>query len=334
MQSLYVKYRPSKFEDVIGQDVTVKILQKQVELKKYKNSFIFAGPSGCGKTTIARIFANEINNHCGEPIEIDAASNNGVDNIRNIISSADTRSLDSEYKIFIIDECHMLSSGAWAALLKTIEETPKYTIFMFCTTEINKVPMTIQNRCQMYFLKRVKVDKIIERLKYICNSESYEFTDEALLHIAKLADGSVRQAISLLDKCKDFSNNINIDNVTSVLGSSNDDTFINLLRAFINKDKGSIINIVDEVYNSGLDLNLFLNMLIAFTLDVCKYSLFRTFNSINISDTYKSNLDELIRIDNSNKYFVYILEKLMSIKKIIKGDTDIKTSLEVYFIQL
>ena len=148
--SLPVKYRPKEFSDVSSQKSIIKILEKQIETKQFVNCYLFSGPSGTGKTTIARILADKINSGLGEPIEIDAASNNGVDNVRLIIDQSDQRSLDSEYKVYIVDECHMLTNQAWNALLKLIEEPPKYTIFMFCTTELQKVPETIQNRCQQY----------------------------------------------------------------------------------------------------------------------------------------------------------------------------------------
>ena len=146
-ESLAVKYRPQKWEDVCGQTSIIRILIRQLELNQLRNAYLFAGASGCGKTTLARIFANRINNNIGYPEEIDAASNNGVDNVKAIIKSAQERAIDSKYKIFIIDECHMITPQGWNAFLKCIEEPPKYTIFIFCTTEKNKVPDTIKNRC-------------------------------------------------------------------------------------------------------------------------------------------------------------------------------------------
>ena len=150
LESLAVKYRPNSWDEVFGQDVIVEILKKQIETNTIKNAYIFSGASGCGKTTVARIFANEINDHKGLPIEIDGASNNGVDNVKNIINEASQRSLNSEYKIYIIDEAHMLTTPAWNAFLKTIEESPKYTIFIFCTTDPQKIPETIKNRCMRF----------------------------------------------------------------------------------------------------------------------------------------------------------------------------------------
>ena len=185
-EALSVVYRPKKFEDVCSQSSIVKILQRQIDSGEFKNSYLFAGASGCGKTTIARIFANEINRHKGNPIEIDAASNNGVDNVKQIIKSACERSLDSEYKIYIIDECHALTSQAWQAFLKCIEEPPKYTVFIFCTTEKNKVPDTIKNRCQVFNFNRIPSNIIKDRLEFICLKELFRNYSDACDYISRI----------------------------------------------------------------------------------------------------------------------------------------------------
>ena len=162
--SLAVKYRPKTFEEALGQGSTIKILRQQIEKGCFGNCYLFAGSSGCGKTTLARIFANLINQGKGSPIEIDGASNNGVESVRAIVDSAGERSLDSEYKIYIVDECHAISSQGWQAFLKCIEEPPKYTIFMFCTTNPEKVPETIQNRLIRFNISKVRTDLIKQRL--------------------------------------------------------------------------------------------------------------------------------------------------------------------------
>ena len=170
-ESLAVKYRPKEFSEAVGQDAIITILEKQLEKRNFKNAFLFCGASGCGKTTVARIFANKINEGYGEPIEIDAASNNGVDNIRDIVSAANERSIDSEYKIYIIDECHTLTPQSWQAFLKCLEEPPKYTIFIFCTTDPQRVPNTILSRVQRYNFQRISHKGIVDRLKYIIEQE-------------------------------------------------------------------------------------------------------------------------------------------------------------------
>jgi DNA polymerase-3 subunit gamma/tau len=172
METLAVKYRPSVFAEVIGQESIKQILQDQISTKTHKNCYLFTGGAGTGKTTCARIFANEINNGKGSFIEIDAASNNGVDNVREIIDNAKYKSLDSEYKIYIIDECHMLSTGAWNAMLKILEEPPAKTVFILCTTDPQKIPNTILSRVQRYDFQRISLDGIISRLEYIINCEN------------------------------------------------------------------------------------------------------------------------------------------------------------------
>lgn len=174
VKTLAIKYRPATWEDVVEQSSTKIILQQQLESGEVKNAYLFCGPAGCGKTTCARIFANDINHGEGNPIELDAASNNGVDDVRNIIQQAKTKSLDSEYKIFIIDECHALSNSAWQAMLKIIEEPPAKSIFIFCTTNPERIPKTILSRVQRYDFNRISTEGIVDRLEYILQQEGYK----------------------------------------------------------------------------------------------------------------------------------------------------------------
>ena len=167
-QSLAVKYRPRVFSELLGQPIVAKILQRQIETHNIAHAYLFAGNSGCGKTSCARLFASAINNGIGTPIEIDGASNNGVANVRAILESANQRALSGEYKIFIIDECHMISTEGWNAFLKGIEEPPEYTIYMFCTTDPNKVPGMILNRVQRYNITKIPTDLVKNRLVEIC----------------------------------------------------------------------------------------------------------------------------------------------------------------------
>ena len=173
MASLAVKYRPQTLDEICGQSSIVKILRRQIETKSYKHSYIFTGPSGTGKTTTGRILAKAINGSLDGLEELDAASNNGVENIRILIKSAQERSISSLYKIYIIDECHALTNAAWQALLKCIEEPPEYTIFIFCTTDPQKIPATIINRCQRYNLSKISTEQLVERLTYICKQEGF-----------------------------------------------------------------------------------------------------------------------------------------------------------------
>lgn len=172
-QTLAVKYRPHSFDSVTEQDSIKTILQQQLECGEFKNAYLFVGGAGTGKTTTARIFADEINNHIGVPIELDAASNSSVDDVRNIIQQAKTKSLDSEYKVFIIDECHSLSNTAWQAFLKLIEEPPAKSVFIFCTTDRHKIPKTILSRVQEFSFQRISQKSIANRLEYILQQEGY-----------------------------------------------------------------------------------------------------------------------------------------------------------------
>lgn len=171
-KTLAVKYRPKTWDEVSEQSSTKIILQQQLESGEVKNAYLFCGPAGCGKTTCARIFANDINKGEGNPIELDAASNNGVDDVRNIIQQAKTKSINSEYKIFIIDECHALSNSAWQAMLKIIEEPPAKSIFIMCTTDPERIPKTILSRVQRYTFSRISTEGIVKRLKEILGREN------------------------------------------------------------------------------------------------------------------------------------------------------------------
>lgn len=173
VKTLAVKYRPKTWDDVTEQFSIKIILQQQLDSEEIKNAYLFVGPAGCGKTTCARIFANDINKGEGNPIELDAASNNGVDDVRNIIQQAKTKSINSEYKVFILDEVHAFSNNAWQAMLKIIEEPPAKSIFIMCTTDPERIPKTILSRVQRYDFNRISTEGIVNRLKYILEQENY-----------------------------------------------------------------------------------------------------------------------------------------------------------------
>lgn len=276
MMNLAVKYRPQHFEDVVCQDNVKKVLSNQLQTGEIKQAYLFCGSSGTGKTTSARIFANDVNEGKGKPIEIDGASNNGVDNIRSIIDDCRMKSLDSKYKVYIIDEVHMLSIGAFNALLKVLEEPPKGVIFILCTTDPHKIPATILSRLQRFDFKRIPQFEIVQRLKYILNEEGDTTYDiEALEYIAKLADGGMRDAIMKLDTVLGYTTNITLQAVLDCLGITNYEHLLKIVQGIINKQADEPIQIIDSIYRDGKDLKLFVKDLNKFVLDLCKLNITR-----------------------------------------------------------
>ena len=279
-KSLAIKYRPKTWKDVTEQSSTKIILQQQLESGEVKNAYLFCGPAGCGKTTCARIFANEINKGLGNPIELDAASNNSVNDIREITQQAQTKSLDSEYKIFIIDECHALSNSAWQAMLKIIEEPPAKSIFIFCTTDPQKIPKTILSRVQRYDFQRISQKGIVDRLNYIIAFENnitpdnvHIDTPDAIEYITKIADGGMRDAITLMDKCLAYSTDLTLENVVKALGTTDYDTMFKLTDRLIYNKANAAIDIIETIYNDGKDLKTFVRQYVQFLLDLDKYGI-------------------------------------------------------------
>lgn len=276
MKALATKYRPRTFKDVVCQDNIKKVLTNQLETGEIKQAYLFCGSAGTGKTTSARIFANDVNGGKGKPIEIDGASNNGVDNIRSIIDDCRMKSLDSKYKVYIIDEVHMLSIGAFNALLKVLEEPPKGVIFILCTTDPHKIPATILSRLQRFDFKRIPQFEIVNRLKYILNEEGNTTYDiEALEYIAKLADGGMRDAIMKLDTVLGYTTNITLQAVLDCLGITNYEHLLKIVQGIINKQADEPIQIIDSIYRDGKDLKLFVKDLNKFVLDLCKLNITR-----------------------------------------------------------
>ncbi|MCL2254097.1 MAG: DNA polymerase III subunit gamma/tau [Lachnospiraceae bacterium] len=278
--ALYRKFRPQRFEDVFGQDAVVTTLKNQILADRIGHAYIFCGTRGTGKTSIAKIFARAVNcehitdgSPCGEcplcqailagasmnVIEIDAASNNGVDNIREIVDEVTYSPAIGKYKVYIIDEVHMLSTGAFNALLKTLEEPPSYVIFILATTEIHKIPMTIMSRCQRYDFKRITVETIMNKLNILMASEGIEAEEKAVRYIAKSADGAMRDAISLLDQCVSFyyGQKLTYDKVLEVLGAVDIEIFSRLLRACYKGDVSACINLLEEIVMNGRELGQF-----------------------------------------------------------------------------
>lgn len=301
MESLAVKYRPKTFDDVIEQDTIKIILQQQIISGSIKNAYLFCGPAGDGKTTCARIFANEINQNKGNPIELDAASHNGVDDVREVIKQAQTKSLDSEYKIFIIDECHSISNTGWQAFLKLLEEPPAKSIFIFCTTDPQKIPKTILSRIQRYDFQRISHKGILDRLRYICDREVCGEDGlvrlEALEYIAKLADGHMRDAITMLDKCLAYSKDLTLDTVVKALGVADYSEMFTLLNWIVLKDSSQVVSIIESVYMNGKDLKQFMRLFTDFILDIYKYKILKSFDYVSIPNTYESEMKKFIDAD-------------------------------------
>lgn len=276
--ALYRKFRPDEFEDVKGQDAIVRTLKNQINADRIGHAYLFCGTRGTGKTTVAKIFAKAVNcehpvdgSPCGEcamcksiaagtsmnVIEIDAASNNGVDNIREIREEVTYRPTEGKYKVYIIDEVHMLSIGAFNALLKTLEEPPEYVIFILATTEAHKIPITILSRCQRYDFKRISIETIAARLRELIDKEGWDVEDKAVRYIAKMADGSMRDSLSLLEQCAAFYMNetLTYDHVLEVLGAVDTEVFSRLLRQLLAMDVHQVIETVDELVMQGRELS-------------------------------------------------------------------------------
>nr|DAG31168.1 MAG TPA: activator clamp loader [Caudoviricetes sp.] len=274
MEALATKYRPRTFNDVVCQDNIKKVLTNQLETGEIKQAYLFCGSAGTGKTTSARIFANDVNGGKGKPIEIDGASNNGVDNIRSIIDDCRMKSLDSKYKVYIIDEVHMLSIGAFNALLKVLEEPPKGVIFILCTTDPHKIPATILSRLQRFDFKRIPQFDIVQRLEYILKEEGIlTYNVEAIEYIAKLADGGMRDAIMKLDTVLGYTTEITLQAVLDCLGITNYQHLVGIVQGIISKQPNEPIQIIDKIYRDGKDLKLFVKDLNKFVLDLCKLSI-------------------------------------------------------------
>ncbi len=280
--ALYRKFRPDGFEDVKGQEHIVTTLKNQIKAERIGHAYLFCGTRGTGKTTIAKIFAKAVNcenpqdgSPCGEcasckaiaagasmnVIEIDAASNNGVDNIREIVDEVSYSPAEGKYKVYIIDEVHMLSIGAFNALLKTLEEPPSYVIFILATTEVHKIPITILSRCQRYDFKRITVDTIAARMRELVDIEQVSVEDKALRYIAKAADGSMRDALSLLDQCIafHFGQELTYDKVLDVLGAVDTGVFSKLLRQVLARNVLGCIELLEEIVMQGRELTQFVS---------------------------------------------------------------------------
>ena len=332
MINLANKYRPRRFEDVVAQEYVKEILLNQLESGEVKHAYLFCGGAGTGKTTSARIFANEVNQGRGNPIEIDAASNNGVENVRNIIEDSKFKSLDSKYKVYIIDEVHMLSTGAFNALLKTLEEPPSGTIFILCTTDPQKIPGTIMSRVQRFDFTRIKNEDIVSRLTYILESENeegahYSNTEEALSFIGKLANGGMRDAITRLEKVLDYTSDITVDAVSAALGTPDYETFVELTSVILSNETEVALKLLDDFHMSGKDLKLTMRNYTDFLVDLCKFHLTQNISFTSLPDYLFSDL-ETIRSSADYSLLLWMLEEMNKLNSIIKWEPNAKPIIE------
>lgn len=267
----------------------------------------------------------------------------GVEQIRTIIDGAKFKPLDSKYKVYILDEVHMLSTGAWNAMLKLLEEPPKTTIFLLCTTDPQKIPATILSRVQRYDFQRISFEGIVNRLVYIIDKENQEqnpsvnisldpikFEQEALEYIAKIADGGMRDAISLLDKCLSFDNNLTVENVVKALGVSDYENLDKLLLNILNNNEKLCIDIIEEIYRSGKDLKQFIKQEIQFILDICKYLIYNNYNYIQIPNTISLKQYENYDYDK----LLEILDAFINLSNSIKYETNPKITIEARLLLL
>lgn len=328
--ALYRKYRPTSFDEVFGQDNIVKIIQNAVVSGRVSHAYLFSGPRGTGKTTTAKILARMVNcesldngNPCGkcsnclnfsssgDVVEIDAASNNGVDEIRNLREKVNLVPSQSKYKIYIIDEVHMLTTQAFNALLKTLEEPPKHVIFILATTEPNKIPLTISSRCQKFQFNRVDDSDIVKRLKQISDIEKISISDDALYEIARVSDGGMRDSINLLDQlCSYDLNNITIDDVYNVYGTISYTDIAELLSNIKDNNGNYVVSYIEKINKDGINLSKFIEELLLFLKDVLVYK--NCGNELEI----KSKNDSIVKInyifsENDIYYVVDLLNDLL-----------------------
>ena len=325
-KSLAVKYRPKAFDDVVEQGSIKTILKQQLESGSFKNAYLFCGGAGTGKTTCARIFANEINQHKGNPIEMDAASNSSVDDVREISQQAKTKSIESEYKVFIIDEAHSISNTGWQAFLKLLEEPPTKSIFIFCTTDPQKIPKTILSRVQRYDFSRISFNGVVKRLEKILDIEGYTlYEKDAIEFLAKIADGGMRDAITLMDKCLSYDTKLTVSNVIEALGTVDYSIMINLAGyILLESNSRGVIEIVEDVHRQGKDLKQFVKTFMSFVLDLNKYYCTQSLEFTSIPQTYENCIGAL----SESTKCLELLDVMIKLNADVKWETAPKSLIE------
>ncbi len=354
-QVLYRKYRPKVFSDVVGQEHITTTLAKEIETGKLSHAYLFTGSRGTGKTTCAKILSKAVNclhpvngNPCNECevcrgiesgaildiAEIDAASNNGVDNIRDIREEINFTPASCKYRVYIIDEVHMLSIGAFNALLKTLEEPPAHVKFILATTEVHKLPVTILSRCQRFDFRRVTPEAMAKRMNFIAREEGFTVTDEALSLIARIADGGMRDALSLLDQCTGHGDVIDADLVCSVAGMTGRDHLFSLARAVNEKDSAKTLELISDLHGKSCDMerlcsdmiNHFRNLMIVKTVRSAESLLVCTADELQ---QYKQQSGSFT-LEN----ILYCISLLQEAMANIKRGVSRRTEMEMTFIKL
>lgn len=298
MENLALKYRPKTFEDVVEQNNVTTILSSMVKQDELPNrNFLLVGNRGVGKTTTSRVLASALNDGQGSPIELDAASNNGVDTIRLIVDQAHQYPIGSKYKVFILDEVHAFSQAAWQALLLTLEEQPARSVFLLCTTNPEKIPATIISRVQVFQLSNISLSGIESRLKYVIECENSEgrgitYEDDAISYVAKLAKGGMRDALTLLDKALSYSTEITSTNLKVALSIPDYDDYFDLLQVYASKDVKGIIDTVNRVYNSGTNFVTWFEEFHSFVINLAKYVYVQDITQTMIPSYYQDKVSK------------------------------------------
>lgn len=353
--SLYTKYRPKKFYDVYGQKYISEILKNQIKSKKFTHAYLFSGTRGTGKTTCARIFAkaiNCINNSDGNPcyecsmcsqensnilnvVELDAASNNSVDQMKSLIEELRYLNFSGGYKIYILDEVHMLSMSAFNALLKTLEEPPEKIIFILSTTEIKKIPQTVVSRCQKFEFKNIENEDIINRLKYITDHEGISIDSESLELISYMGNGSMRDSISILERVLLYTECVNIENVRNILGITSSESILNLLDLIFKKDLNNSLKLIYEIFDRGLDVKNFINNLRNILRDLIFLKIDKTNCDLLVEKNHKNveKMKELLENISINELTV-LIDKINEINdKGLLSESEYRINLEIFVVK-
>ena len=335
-QALYRKYRPQTFKDIVGQNHIVSVLNNAIEKNQISHAYLFYGPRGTGKTSVAKIFANEVNKNevyqkeNVDIIEIDAASNNGVDEVRDIKEAIKFLPSEGRYKVYIIDEVHMLTTAAFNALLKTLEEPPAHVIFILATTEIHKIPATILSRCQRFEFKNLSVEQLEDRLKYISENESLDIEEDAIKKIATLAKGGLRDAISILDQVSNYSEKITLENILEVTSSISEDSILEFYKYLLQGDVTKSLLMYNDFVAQAKDTKLLLNDLINITRDIVVY---KNLNNTNYTNYNVKIIEDVVK-DVPFDYFYKIIEYLSKTEQYIRFSTEYMSYMQICIVKI